>query len=171
VKFRFSVFSGMLVLLSSYSAKSETVQSATVARCMAIESAYTAAINSRTLARPIAIEPGWRAIEMRQIVPQYRSKLPLSAKEFEDLAAREQLYKIDHYEPHCSWKGSPIRKDGDGFRPMTVSFTNPIMSSDGHLALVEVSFSNHKGFGYGSMCVARMRGSEWSAQCIPSWIT
>lgn len=165
------MFSSVLVLLNSAQALAKVEEPTTASACRAMEAAYTAAIQSRTLGYPTAVEAGWRAIEMRKIVPEYRAELPLSSTEFEGLAQREHLYAIEHYKPRCRWEGKPNpSSDYDG-HGMFVSFTNPIMSKDGRLALVEVSFDSRKGFGYGSMCVARAAGSKWSAHCISSWIT
>ena len=170
VKYKAAVFSGVLLVASLYPAAAVSAGSSSTVQCMAMEAAYSAAINSRTLVYPVVIERGWRATDLKQIVPQYRARLPLSREEFEDLSKREHLYNVDHFEPHCKWKGNPAPARMDQMDPMIVSFSDPIMSADNKLALVEVSFS-HGSFGYGSMCVARARRNSWQAQCLPSWIT
>jgi hypothetical protein len=53
---------------------------------------------------------------------------------------------------------------------MFTSFTSPIFSTDGRLALVEVSFQDNGRFGYGSLCIVRSTGNRWLARCLPSWI-
>jgi hypothetical protein len=58
----------------------------------------------------------------------------------------------------------------DGIDPMSVEFSSPILSSDAHLAVVEVSFFGSGRWGYGSFCVLIKVGADWVASCLPSWI-
>jgi hypothetical protein len=60
-------------------------------------------------------------------------------------------------------------KNGEGHQTF-VTFTSPIFSGDGHVALTEVSFQNGI-FGYGLICVVRSRHGVWSSHCLQSWIT
>jgi hypothetical protein len=103
-------------------------------------------------------------------VEKFRSPTGLSSAEFEALKVREPAYVVDGFRPLCvpTVRASQT-KDKDGHL-QAVSFTNPVFSADGHLAVVEVSFhENH--FGYGMVCVARREQDTWSAQCHRSWIT
>lgn len=136
-----------------------------------LEAAYSAAIGSAAPAYPADVRPAWRSVELKRIVPGYRSRMPLQSGEFDDLASREDAYRTERFEPRCAWEGTPTPHVDDEGHRMDASFSSPIFSTDGRLALVEVSFDDRGGFGYGMICVVRAGEARWSARCLDSWIT
>lgn len=50
-------------------------------------------------------------------------------------------------------------------------FSEPVLSTDGRLALVEVSLPDEFGGGFGQLCIMRRSASGWSAHCLDSWAT
>lgn len=148
-------------------------ENATVGQtCRVLEAAYTAAIKSSVPAYPRDIVPSNRAIDLRAFHADYRADLPLTSAEFEGLAGRQRLYAVDAYRPLCVPASAPsVRKDSEG-HVQYASFTSPIFSRDGSLAVTEVSLREGAGgFGYGMFCVARRSGGAWSANCVGSWIS
>ncbi len=140
--------------------------------CRVLEAAYTAAIKSSVPAYPRNIVSSSRAADLREFHADYRADLPLKSAEFEDLAGRQRLYAVEAYRPVCVPASVPaVRKDAEGHVQHT-SFTSPVFSSDGRIAVTEVSFRDGAGgFGYGMFCVARRSGAAWSATCVGSWVT
>lgn len=148
-------------------------ESATVGQtCRVLEVAYTAAIKSSVPAYPRDILPSDRAVDLRAFHADYRADLPLTSAEFEGLAGRQRLYAAEAYRPVCVPASVPsVRNDSEG-HVQYASFTSPIFSSDGSIAVTEVSFREGAGgFGYGMFCVARRSGVAWSAICVGSWIS
>ncbi|WP_260599815.1 hypothetical protein [Sphingomonas endolithica] len=139
--------------------------------CRVLEAAYTAATNSKAHVHPVDVRPSWRSLEPSKFVPDYAARRALTDLELADLASREDRYRSDAFKPLCDWLGEPHPHVDDEGHRMAVSYTSPIFSSDGGLALVEVSFREEGHFGYGSVCIVRAAGKTWSARCWPSWIT
>ena len=139
--------------------------------CKVLEAAYTVASGSKVPAYPTDVRPLSHPLELRKFVPDYKARMPLDRREFDDLASREDAYKVAEFQPRCVPTASPSpRKDDEG-HDQFVSFTNPIFSTDGALALVEVSFREKVRFGYGMLCVVRRAKGGWTARCLQSWIT
>nr|WP_315381185.1 hypothetical protein [uncultured Sphingomonas sp.] len=159
-----------IMLLAAASIADENATSGQT--CRVLEASYTAAIKSSVQAYPRNIVPSSRTVDLREFHADYRAGLPLKTAEFADLAGRQNLYAVQDYRPVCVPASVPaVRKDAEGHVQHT-SFTSPIFSSDGHIAVTEVSFREAGGgFGYGMFCVARRSGMAWSATCVGSWVT
>jgi hypothetical protein len=139
--------------------------------CKVLEAAYTVASGSKVPAYPTDVRPMSHPLELRKFVPEYKARMPLDRREFDDLASREDAYKVAEFQPRCVPAASPSpRKDDEG-HDQFVSFTDPIFSTAGALALVEVSFREKVRFGYGMLCVVRRAKGGWTARCLQSWIT
>jgi hypothetical protein len=139
--------------------------------CAVLQAAYTAAIGQDATAYPKEVGPSRHILDdLRTFTPDYRGRLPLSAKEFEELATRQSIYHVENFKPICDWQGKGVAMKNDEGHQTFVTFTSPIFSRDGHVALTEVSFQ-YGAFGYGLICVARSRHEAWSARCLQSWIT
>lgn len=139
--------------------------------CKALAAAYAAAIDSAAPVWPADIRPSSRVLALGKFVPRYKQRMALEPGEFEDLLSREGAHTVPGYRPYCLAPVTPSRKlDDEGHRQF-ISFTSPIFSTDRRLALIQVSFQEDAGFGYGVMCIARRSpAATWSARCLPSWI-
>lgn len=140
--------------------------------CAVMQAAYTAALpagTKRIHPREVRSEP--RALELDKFVPEYRARLALSAKEFDELAIQAQHHAASKIKPDCRWNGSPSDSIDDEGHPAFVTFTDPIFSGNGRLAILQVSFREDGPFGYGLVCVVRQRRKVWRGQCQNSWIT
>lgn len=147
------------------------------ATCAVLEAAYTAAIHSATPIHPSRLVVAWHAPSpLRTWVAEYRANLPLTKAEFDELAARYPAPTGPGPTPTCAWRSpavdygeatpvSPPRSSG-----YATSFSDPVWSRDGRIAIVEVSFYQGR-FGFGQTCVARRAGQGWSARCRNGWIT
>jgi hypothetical protein len=138
--------------------------------CRIVEAAYTAAIGSDQPAYPRDIDPAFRVIDLTRFVPDYRKRLALNAAEFDGLAARQSLYAQDKFRPLCVPVSDPAPRVDESGHLHRVSFTYPIVSADGMLALTEVSFKE-RGYGYGKTCIVRRAAAGWTAICLDSWVT
>ncbi|WP_093299768.1 hypothetical protein [Sphingomonas sp. NFR04] len=140
--------------------------------CRVLEAAYTAAIESNVPAYPQTIAPARRTVDLGTFHRDYRNQLPLDDGEFGDLVSRQRGFAVDGYRPLCVPTAAPIaRADAEG-HAQSISFTSPVFSSDGRIAVTEISFRHvPSGFGYGMLCIARRTGQAWSARCLGSWIT
>lgn len=97
--------------------------------------------------------------------------MALSAEEFDEITGQEESYSFENFKPFCKWKGKAgLTTDHEGHLRF-VTFTSPIFSRNGNLALVEVSFREEGIFGYGLMCTARLSHTTWTAHCVESWIS
>jgi hypothetical protein len=96
--------------------------------------------------------------------------MAMSAAEFDELVTQEGLYNFDNFRPACDWKGKKGPMTDDERHHTFVTFTSPIFSRSGSLALVEVSFREEGIFGYGLLCTARLSHTTWTAHCLQSWI-
>ena len=105
---------------------------------------------------------------LRNYNAAYGTYMGLREGEFEDLVANEEPALKPGFVPHCAWKGQAIAPTQDGDRTLVTYFKRPILSSDGRLALVEVSHCN--GFsGWGHLCSLRQSKGTWSGRCIPAY--
>lgn len=140
--------------------------------CAVLQTAYTAAIKRDTPAYPTDVRPSTRRLDdLEKFVPNYRVRMAMSEKEFDELAGRESIYSVDQFKPTCDWKGQARPTNDDEGHHTFVTFTNPIYSKNARLALVEVSFREEGIFAYGLICTVRSTRGIWSAQCLQSWIT
>jgi hypothetical protein len=164
------LFSAAIICLAPFVARAQSPDPAVIHTCKVLEVAYTAAIGSAVPAYPLDIRPSHRSLDLGSIVKEYQEKLALEPSEFEDLKSKQTAYKVDGFRPLCVPTAKPAqRSDKEGHVQFT-SFTSQIFSSDGRLAVVEVSF-HELGFGYGMMCIARRTSATWVAHCHGSWIT
>lgn len=140
--------------------------------CRVLEAAYTAAIKSSVPAYPRNIVQSRRTIDLEDFHAEYKADLPLHPAEFDELVSRQGLYAVEAYRPLCVPASVPtVLKDSEGHVQHS-SFTSPIFSNDGSIAVTEVSFREEAGgFGYGMFCIARRSGASWSAKCTGSWVT
>ena len=137
--------------------------------CEMLEAAYAAAIEVGESASPVDVRTSERLLVLERFVPDYVESMALRPGEFEDLRSRSQGYRTDGFRPRCAWVGTPTPVPHED-HPMWVSFTRPIFSTDERLALVEVSFLERGGWGYGKMCIVRRADAGWSARCLSGWI-
>jgi hypothetical protein len=138
--------------------------------CRIIEAAYAAAIGSDHLAYPRDIDPEIREIDLSRFVREYRERLPLNAVEFDGLAVRQSLYVEAKFRPLCVPVSDPAPRFDESGHLHRVSFTAPVVSADGGLAITQVSF-RERGYGYGKMCIVRRGAAGWTAKCVDSWVT
>lgn len=168
---KIAISSLLLIGLTQSSPRSQSGTLFTPTACRVIEAAYAAAVESKVAVYPAHIRRSTRSLELKEFVPDYRARLALDVGEFEDLAAREGQYDRVAFQPRCDWQGKAVRMIDEERHPIVVSFTNPIFSTNGRLALVEASFMTQGRFGYGMLCIARTTGGAWSAHCQDSWIS
>jgi hypothetical protein len=101
------------------------------------------------------------------------AKFALREDELSDLISQQVKYSQDHFLPECDWKGKALPI---GTGTTSVKFSNPIFSSNSQLAVISVSFVASWRYGpnafggHGDICVLRRVGSDWIAQCLPTWI-
>ncbi|GGB21818.1 hypothetical protein GCM10011380_09240 [Sphingomonas metalli] len=139
--------------------------------CAVLQAAYTAASGAKTLAYPPVVLMEDRRLHPEGFVTSYPAELPLSRHGFDDLVAEAKRYDFPNFKPACAWQGSPgPRVDGEG-TPTFVSFTSPIFSSDGRLAILQVSFRIQGWGGHGEICVVRQHRRGWRARCRAGWMT
>ncbi|QQV78442.1 hypothetical protein H5J25_07315 [Sphingomonas aliaeris] len=139
--------------------------------CAILQAAYTKAIGGTATAYPNDVRSSSRRLELVKIVPEYRVKMGLSKKEYDDLIVQEASYGSADFRPSCSWKGiAGPAQDAEGHATF-VSFTTPIFSTNGRLAVVETSFLERKDFGHGLVCIVRLKDKNWTARCLPGWIS
>jgi len=138
--------------------------------CAVLQAAYTAAIKHKVLAYPVDVRADSRPLSLDKTVSDYRAKLAVSPREFDELIARQNLYSSSKFKPTCAWNGVPGPLI-DGDQPRTyVTFTSPVFSKSGRLSIVQVSFLGEGWFGYGLICIVRSKRGVWSGQCLESWI-
>lgn len=139
--------------------------------CAVLQAAYTAATQHKALIYPQEVRSGARMLKLDKMVPEYRAKLALTAREFNDLAVQENRYSVSNFNPICKWKGVPGPSADDERHATFVTFTSPIFSTSKRLAILDVSFRETGIFGYGLICVVRKRHEGWEGKCQMSWIT
>jgi len=96
------------------------------------------------------------------------AQLGLSAGEFEDLKQNARKQADKSFKPSCHWRGKPVEIKEPEI--MWSSFSKPVLSSDGQLALFSWSLKSFGRWGHGQLCLARKTGEDWAAKCIPGWI-
>lgn len=139
--------------------------------CAVLQAAYTAAISRNAPAYPNDVRAADRTLRLAEIVPEYRAKLGVSASEYEELVEQQATYNTPGFRPNCGWKGIAGPSKDDEGHPTYVTFTSPIFSRNGRIAIVETSFREAGIFGYGLICTVRSKRGSWAAQCSQSWIT
>jgi len=164
------LFSAAIICVIPAFARAQSPDPAVIHTCKVLEVAYTAAIGSVVPAYPLDIRRSNRSLELGGIVKEYQAKLEIASSEFEDLKVMQAAYKVDGYRPLCVPTAKPSQRLSKEGHVQFTSFTSPVFSSDGSLAVIEVSF-HEEGFGYGMMCIARRASATWTANCHPSWIT
>lgn len=139
--------------------------------CGVLQAAYTAASGHKALIYPQDVRSDTRVLELDKFAPEYRAKLTLSVREFDELTVQQGLYNFPNFKPVCNWKGDPGPSVDDEGHATFVTFTNPIFANSRRLAIVQVSFREKGTFGYGLICVVRQGRIGWEGQCQNSWIT
>ncbi|WP_159759062.1 hypothetical protein [Sphingomonas sp. 8AM] len=138
--------------------------------CAVLQAAYTAAIGHHAPAYPLDVRSSAHSLgSMTDIAPDARKRLAMSADEFTELATRQEIYRSDVFRPICAWKGRAAPPRDDEGHAMFVTFTSPVFSTTGRLALVEVSFREQGAFSYGLLCTVRSLHVTWKARCGRSW--
>ncbi len=137
------------------------------AMCSLLQTAYSAfERDNRVIYPPIIKAAPYEMSDMSKIVASYREAMKLTDGEFEDLRTMQITSPHGPFIPSCPWKGqAEVAKVGD---ENWGSFSHPVISSDGHLALVEVSSGNSFS-AYALLCIMRLNLKTWSARCLTSW--
>lgn len=135
-----------------------------------LEAAFMAASHSAQGVVPGDVRASARRHELRRFVPEYISRMALAPGEFEDLEAREGPGAAGGYIPRCGWPEVPAADRRDP-RANWVEFTEPVFSTDGMLALAEISFVGNSIWGHGELCIMRRSDTGWSARCLESWVS
>ncbi len=139
--------------------------------CAVLQAAYTAAIKRNAPAYPNDVRAADRTLRLAKTSLEYRAKLGISAREYEDLVEQQATYNTPGFRPNCDWKGLAGPSKDDEGHPTYVTFTSPVFSKNGRIAVVETSFREAGIFGYGLICTVRSKRGSWAAQCLDSWIT
>jgi len=158
-------------------ASPETVPGSPEKTCAVLQSAFMTASDVRTGKTydgkfyPKVIHASAEQLNLKGFHAEYRSRMALSPAEFAELSQREAADEGSSFQPNCRWPGKPtvIRNHADGYG--YVSFTKPVFSRLGDLALVQVSIYETYRFGHGDLCVVRHSRGRWTAKCQPSWIS
>jgi hypothetical protein len=104
---------------------------------------------------------------MGDFVASYRQYLGLTPAEFADMEAKQHVTGKAEFLPRCDWLGIPAEHDGKT-GGSAIAFNEPIVSTDGKLALVEVSSSEGIS-GWGELCVLRLTSESWTGRCVKLW--
>jgi hypothetical protein len=139
--------------------------------CAVLQAAYTAAINRKAPAYPNDVRAADRTLRLGETVPEYRAKMGVTAQEYEELIEQQATYNTPGFRPNCDWKGLAGPSEDDEGHATYVTFTSPIFSENGRIAVVETSFREAGRYGYGLICTVRSKRGTWVAQCLRSWIT
>lgn len=99
--------------------------------------------------------------------PEFQKRIGVTSAELDDLIANQPATTADTV-PDCAWKGGAIAYVDPPDRHASTAFTAPILSSDGKLALVEMSVDH--GFSAGGyLCTMRLASDTWSGRCTGIW--
>lgn len=100
---------------------------------------------------------------------QAMKSLALTDEELADLSKNADGHVFENFEPKCDWaQDAPLHDFQPSLKTPGYTFTNPLFSSDGNLALVARSkFVGPLG-SRGSLCVLRRSGDVWTATCFGS---
>jgi hypothetical protein len=97
--------------------------------------------------------------------------LSLTDDELADLSKHSAGHSFENFEPNCEW----TQDAPNTFRPSSstpaFTFTNPLFSSDGNLALIARSRFDGPGHGRGAFCAIRRTAEGWKAVCFNGWIS
>jgi len=104
---------------------------------------------------------------MSTFVASYRLKLDLIPEEFADMESRQHVTGKAEFLPRCDWMGTRSRRDNEK-GGSAIGFNEPIVSTDGKLALVEVSYSEGIS-ALGDLCVLRFTSKTWVGRCVRLW--
>jgi len=135
--------------------------------CAAIASAFGKLDGSYP--KNITSAKSYDELNLDHWVPGTAAALGLSAGEFEDLKQNARKQTDKGFEPSCHWRGKPVEIKEPEI--MWSSFSRPVLSSDGQLALFSWSLETFGRWGHGDVCLARRTGAGWAATCIPGWIS
>lgn len=105
----------------------------------------------------------------RDLLP-YIDDFDLSPAEQTDLLKRWADHQEAPWTPDCAWKGRSL-KVMEGDMVMTSTFTRPLFSSDGRIAVLSWGLYSPGPWAHGQTCLARLGPSGWKAVCRPSWLT
>ncbi len=167
-----SVFASPVTIPSPQTNHPLTTFASASRTCAVIQAAYTAATGQRILSFPKDVRPSPRRLEaLKDFVPEYRKSMSISEDEFDDLTKQQEKYNFPGFAPFCEWKGKPGPTSDALGNKTHVTFTSPIFSTAGNVALVEVSFRNEGVYGYGMLCTSRLSHRTWSSHCLKSWTT
>ena len=148
---------------------SETMKPRTSAQtCAIVEAGYRSFIGNDHAFPPERIDFAREAAQpMGTFVASYRLKLDLTPEEFADMESKQHVTGKAEFLPRCDWMGKrPHRGDEKG--GSAIGFNEPIVSTDGKLALVEVSYSEGIS-ALGDLCVLRFRSETWAGRCVRLW--
>jgi hypothetical protein len=138
--------------------------------CEVLAEAYRVASESKVPVWPADLTASFERFDIAKTTPDYLERLGLNAAEVADLKTSTDPFRVGAYRPSCGGIPPTSTKLDDEGHKLTASFSYPIYSADGQLALVDVSFQE-PGFGYGSLCAVRHEGGRWTARCQMSWIS
>jgi len=97
--------------------------------------------------------------------------LALTDDEMADLAKSVAGHAFENFEPDCNWTQDAPNSFRVSPETPAFTFTNPLFSSDGNLALIARSrFVGPLGSS-GALCALRRKGDVWTATCFGSWIS
>jgi hypothetical protein len=138
--------------------------------CNVVQAAFKAATNNQDRAYPVEMRSSSRPMgRLESFKTAYVAAMSVGKDEWSDLISQQDKYSIEH-PPVCDRSGRPqVMLLGLDRR---IEVSSPIFSSDSKLAIIELSFRSGASMrGYGVICVARKKDSDWVARCIPSWIS
>jgi hypothetical protein len=135
--------------------------------CSFLQTAYSGfERDGRVIYPPIIKAAPFEMSDMSKISASYREAMKLTDGEFEDLRMMQSTSPRGPFVPSCPWKGqAEVEEVGGG---NWEAFSHPVISSDGHLALVEVSSGNSFS-AHALLCIMRLNLKTWSARCLTSW--
>lgn len=137
--------------------------------CSLLQAAYSGFDRDGREIHPSNVKAATNEIsDIKKFVVKYKEAMELTNSEFADLAMMQGLTPHGPFVPSCQWKGrvgsEALGVQGVGW----VAFSQPIISSDGQIALVEVS-SGGNFSAYGLLCIMRVKSNAWSSRCLNSW--
>lgn len=139
----FAVVALKVELMGSETASSPpiaTTFASVIRTCDVLQAAYTAATHARSAMYPPEVRANPRILSAENWTPDYRAALRLSSREFANVAGNAAAYAVPGFKPACAWAGTRGAATDEEGHATYVTFTAPIFSKTGHLALVEVSF-------------------------------
>jgi hypothetical protein len=135
--------------------------------CSLLQTAYSSFERDGRVIYPRIIKAApYEMSDLSKIDASYRKAMKLTDGEFEDLRMMQSTAPHGPFVPSCPWKGQVEVVDVAGGN--WGAFSHPIISLDGHLALVEVS-SGDSFSARALLCIMRLNLETWSAHCLTSW--